>query len=49
MIYNRFRKTATIYKVPWSGYDGMKDATDMISGDRITNALASATLYGLDF
>jgi hypothetical protein len=48
MIYNRFRKTATVYKVPWDSYGGLKDSTDM-TDDQITNALASATLYGLDF
>jgi hypothetical protein len=48
MIYNRFRGTASIYKVPFTAYAGKKDATDM-TGDEITDALASTTLYGLDF
>src|SRR6478752_7141331 len=48
MIYNRFKGTCTIYKVPWSAYDGLKDATDM-NDDQITNCLASTTMYGLDF
>jgi DNA primase len=48
MIYNRFKTTSSVYKVPFSAYSGLKDATDMTS-DQITNALASTTLYGLDF
>jgi DNA primase len=48
MIYNRFRQSASIYKVPFTAYSGLKDATDMNS-DQITNALAATNLYGLDF
>lgn len=48
MIYNRFRASASVYKVPFSSYSGLKDATDMTS-DQITNALAATTMYGLDF
>jgi DNA primase len=48
MIYNRFKGSSTIYKVPFSAYAGRKDSADM-SEDEITNALAATHLYGLDF